>query len=163
MSPGAHHGCPSTACAEWFRSSSEFEIDGGEKRSIRTNLEDPVHVCQDPIGADQEPSPQHRVDAANPRIDPVDRGWCRCIHDYCSLPRHEFNGDWHMRPKEPARGSCAPALRWTPCVVRGHHGTVMFAVMTGPAAEILRIAKPLGVPSAHRRLACGSAASGKRS
>src|SRR4029453_8501913 len=46
---------------------------------------------------------------------------------------------------------------------RTHHGTVRSAAITGPAAEMLRIANPLGVPSAQRRLAFGGGASGNRS
>jgi hypothetical protein len=32
-------------------------------------LDDPVQVRQCAVGADQEPSPQHRMDAPNPDID----------------------------------------------------------------------------------------------
>ena len=48
-------------------------------------------------------------------------------------------------------------------VREAHHGTLRSAVISGPAAEMLRIANPLGVPSAQRRLALGGGASGSRS
>ena len=57
-------------------------------------------VGQCSIGADQEPSPQHRVDAANPRMDQIDRGRRRRIHHHDSLARYDS-----MATAECSRGN----------------------------------------------------------
>jgi len=56
-----------------------------------SDLENPVQVCQSAVGADQKPSPQHRVDAANLRMDQIGRG--RRVHDHDSVTRYGFHRD----------------------------------------------------------------------
>lgn len=67
-----------------------------------------MQVCQSAIGSDQEPSPQHRVDASNPGMDQVDRGRRRRVHDHDSLASNGFNGDRRVLSEEPAMGLVCP-------------------------------------------------------
>lgn len=74
--------------------TSEPEIDEGERLSTRIRPGESSAVCQGAVGADQELPPQHRVDAANPSVNQIDRGLRRRVHDHGSLARYGFNRDW---------------------------------------------------------------------
>lgn len=81
-----------------------------------SDLEDPVQVCQCAVGADQEPSPQHRVDAANPSISERG-GLSRRVHGHGRLADGGLTRDFR-RPLPRCHGLRAdPALRWTPSLV----------------------------------------------
>lgn len=69
-----------------------------------------MQVYQGAVGEDQEPVPQHRVDAPNPGMGQIDGGLRRRVHQHGSLTRYRFIHAQRVFPEEPGMELVCPRL-----------------------------------------------------